>query len=78
MHRNGVYGPGVHVLNASIRKTFLIYEHIALDFSAISTNVVNHPSFGQPDLNIGGNHHGAITSVTQGGRNIELIGKQLF
>jgi hypothetical protein len=78
MRRNSIYGPGVYVMNASIRKTFRIYERISFDFSADSTNVLNHPSFGQPDLPIGGTHHAAITNVTQGGRNIELIGKLRF
>ncbi len=78
MHRNSIYGPGVHVMNASIRKTFQIWERVAFDFSANATNVLNHPSFGQPDPIIGGTHSAAITTTTQGGRNIELIGKLRF
>jgi hypothetical protein len=78
MHRNSVYGPGVHVMNASIRKTFPIWERVAFDFSANATNFLNHPSFGQPDPIIGPNHTATIRSVTQGGRNIELIGKLRF
>jgi hypothetical protein len=78
MRRNSIYGPGVYVMNASIRKTFPIWERVSFDFSANATNVLNHPSFGQPDLNIGGTHSAAITTVTQGGRNLELIGKLRF
>lgn len=78
MHRNSIYGPGIDVINLAIRKTFKIYESVTFDFSANATNAINHASFGQPDLNIGGTHSAAITSVTQGGRNIELIGKLRF
>jgi hypothetical protein len=78
MRRNSVYGPGLDVVNLAIRKTFKIYESVTFDFSANATNALNHASFGFPDLNIGGTHTAAITSVTQGGRNIELIGKLRF
>jgi hypothetical protein len=78
MRRNSVYGPGVYVMNASIRKTFPIWERVAFDFSANATNFLNHPSFGQPDPIIGPNHTATIRSVTQGGRNVELIGKLRF
>lgn len=78
MHRNSVYGPGVYVMNASIHKTFPIWERVSFDFSADATNVLNHPSFGQPDLNIGGTHSAQITSTTVGGRNLMLVGKLRF
>lgn len=78
MRRNSIYGPGLNVLNASIHKVFKIYEGVVFDFSANATNALNHPSFGFPDLNIGGTHTAAINSVTQGGRTMELIGKIKF
>lgn len=78
LRRNNIYGPGLNVINLAVRKTFKIYERVTFDFSANATNAVNHPSFGQPDTAIGGTHTAAITSTTQGGRNIELIGKLRF
>jgi hypothetical protein len=78
MKRNNIYGPGLQVMNASIRKTFKIYEMISFEFSANATNVLNHPSFSQPDAIIGAGHTAKITGVTQGGRNMELIGKIRF
>ena len=78
MHRNSVYGPGVYVMNASIHKVFPIWERVSFDFSADATNVLNHPSFGQPDLNIGGTHSAQIRSTTVGGRNLMLVGKLIF
>jgi hypothetical protein len=76
--RNSIYGPGLNVVNLAVRKTFKIYERVSFDFSANATNAFNHASFGQPDLQIGGTHQAAITTVAQGGRNIELIGKLRF
>ena len=78
VHRNSIYGPGLTQMNMSIRKSFKIYEGISFDFSANSTNFLNHPSFGIPDAVIGPGHQAKITSTTVGGRNVELIGKIRF
>lgn len=76
--RNSVYGPGLHIMNMAMRKRFPIYRNLAFDFSANASNVLNHPSFGQPDRVIGTGHTAAITSVTTGGRSLELVGKIVF
>ena len=78
MGRNILYGPGMTQVNMSLQKTFAITERIRFDFSANSTNALNHPSFGQPDLLIGPGHVGKITTTTVGGRQMELIGKIRF
>jgi hypothetical protein len=76
--RNSVYGPGLHVMNMAMRKRFSIYRDLAFDFSANASNVLNHPSFGQPDRVIGTGHTATITSVSTGGRSLELVGKIVF
>jgi hypothetical protein len=76
--RNDVFGPGLHVINGSIRKSFRIYERVSFDLAANATNLVNHPSFGQPDASIGTGHHGQITTVGEGGRVWELVGHVRF
>jgi hypothetical protein len=78
MRRNSVYGPGLQEMNASVHKRFPIHENIGLDFSANATNVLNHPSFGQPDGTIGPGHTATIRSLTVGGRSMELVGKIIF
>jgi hypothetical protein len=78
MHRNSVYGPGTHVVNAALHKTFPIWERLNFEFFAEATNVINHPSFQQPDSSIGPGHIGQITAVTLGGRSMMLIGKLVF
>lgn len=78
LHRNSVYGPGLHVINGSIHKTFPIFERVSFDLSANATNLINHPSFADPDLSIGAGHHAQITSVNEGGRVVEIVGKLRF
>lgn len=78
MRRNSIYGPGLHVINGSIHKTFTIYERVNFELAANATNLINHASFANPDNNIGAGHHGQITALTQGGRIVELVGKLRF
>jgi len=78
MHRNSVYGPGLHVINGSLHKTFPIWERLAFEFTLNATNLINHPSFADPDLDIGTGHHAQITAVNQGGRVVEMVGKVRF
>jgi hypothetical protein len=78
MGRNSLYGPGLTAVNLSLRKSFAITERVAFDLSAHATNLLNHPSFGQPDPLIGAGHSGKITSVTVGGRHMELVAKIRF
>jgi hypothetical protein len=78
MHRNSVYGPGLTQLNASLRKSFTIWEHVTADLSINATNLPNHASFGPPDQLIGQGHNGKITTVTVGGRAMEIVGKIRF
>jgi hypothetical protein len=77
-HRNDIYGPGLHVINGSLHKTFQIYERVSFDLAANATNLVNHPSFAIPDLNVGTGHHAQITSVNEGGRTVEIVGHVRF
>ena len=78
MRRNSVYGPGLTQLNASLRKSFYIREHVTADLTISATNLPNHPSFSQPDALIGAGHDAKITGVTVGGRAMEIIGKIHF
>jgi hypothetical protein len=51
--RNLVRGPGAFFLDAGVAKTFpLIREKMNLEFRADAFNVLNHPNFGIPALNI--------------------------
>jgi hypothetical protein len=78
MRRNSIYGPGLHVINGSIHKTFRIAERVNFELAANATNLINHPSFANPDSVIGTGHHAQITAVNQGGRGVSLVGHIRF
>jgi len=78
MGRNIVYGPGVFNLGMSLAKSFRIREGMSFDLSGNATNVLNHPSFGMPDTQIGAGHVAKITSVRGGSRQVEIVCKLRF
>jgi hypothetical protein len=77
-HRNSVYGPGLSNINFSLGKTFPIWRQVVVEIRANATNVLNHPSFAQPDNFIGPGHTAQITGVTVGGRVMQLNGRISF
>ncbi|MCL5262955.1 MAG: carboxypeptidase regulatory-like domain-containing protein [Acidobacteria bacterium] len=79
--RNIVYGPGLSELNMTLGKTFALWpaHNVNFEIRANATNVLNHPSFGQPGNNaIGQGQSAQITGVTVGGRAMELYGRLSF
>ncbi len=79
--RNTVTGPPLTDVNASLGKTFDLYPDrgIRLQIRGEAFNVLNHPSFGQPGNNaIGPGESATITSVTVGGRSMQIYGKITF
>ena len=78
MGRNALIGPRLTAINMSLHKTFKFTERYNLEFSANSTNLVNHPSFALPDLSIGPGHVGRISGTSVGARQLELVAKFRF
>jgi Carboxypeptidase regulatory-like domain len=78
VRRNSVYGPNYSNLNLSFGKTFDLYKNYRLEIRADAQNFLNHASFGAPDSGIGNGNAAKITSVTDGGRHIQLYGKFTF
>jgi carboxypeptidase family protein len=79
--RNLIYGPDLTDINFAVGKSFDIYPEkgIKFKFQAESTNILNHPSFGQPGPNtIGSSAPEQITSTTVGGRTWEMVGHISF
>jgi len=79
--RNKIYGPDLTNVNFSLGKSFAIVPDrgINFQFRAEATNILNHPSFGQPGNNqIGNNAPETITGVTIGGRVWEMVGRISF
>lgn len=79
-HRNSLYGPNLDDVNFSLGKNFILWpaRGLALQIRADATNVLNHPSFGQPNTNIGPGYISNITGVTVGGRAMQLYGRISF
>lgn len=77
-HRNNVYGPGMSEVNFSLGKTFTITNRMKFELRGDAVNVLNHPSFANPDNVIGPGHDGSITGVSVGGRHLELYGRFSF
>jgi hypothetical protein len=78
VRRNSLYGPNYSNLNLSFGKTFRITEGTRFEVRADAQNALNHASFGGPDSSIGNNTNAVITSVTDGGRHIQLYGRFSF
>jgi hypothetical protein len=82
-HRNSLRGPGLSDVDFSLGKTFTLpkWERARLQVRFDAANVLNHPSFGQPNANLNpaalakgqaDPSVGNITGVTVSGRNIQL------
>jgi hypothetical protein len=83
VRRNSLYGPGINVFNMSAAKSFALpWESMNVEFRADAENVFNHKSLGTPGgLNLGSaagvgqayTSSNTISSVTTGGRNLQLM-----
>ena len=77
--RNNLYGPSYLLVNAAVGKTFRIpWENIGLEIRASANNVLNHPSFDNPNSTIGDPNAGVINSLKVGGRTMQLYGRISF
>ncbi len=78
--RNQGYGPNQSVINASLFKTFKVYEGWNLQFRTEMFNVPNHPVFGNPNTAFGNANYGKITSTAgvYTPRQIQFALKLLF
>jgi hypothetical protein len=76
--RDTLRGPGLSNVNFSLGKNFTIWRESKFQLRADASNVFNHPSFGLPNTNWGPGQTSSITSLTVGGRAVELLGKINF
>ncbi len=78
--RNSLTGPGFNNLDGSLRKIFATTKNQSLEFRAEAFNLLNHPSFAQPDSYItdGPGAAGVITSTALANREIQLALKYRF
>jgi hypothetical protein len=76
--RDTLRAPGYSNINFSLGKNFNIWEKTTFLLRIDASNVLNHPSFGQPNANWGPGQISSISSVTDGGRSAEILGKISF
>ncbi len=76
--RNNLYGPQYLLMNLALGKTFHVWENVNVEIRGSANNFINHPSFGLPNTTVGGGNIPNITSVTVGGRTMQLYGRISF
>jgi hypothetical protein len=69
--RNVVIAPPLRNLDFSVLKNFPITERFRLQFRGEFFNILNHPNFGPPDMNISNVTAGVISSAYDG-RSIQM------
>jgi hypothetical protein len=69
--RNVVIAPPLRNLDFSVLKNFPIKERVRLQFRGEFFNILNHPNFGQPDMNIS-NVTAGVISTAYDGRSIQM------
>ncbi len=73
--RNILRGPDLTDIDFSLGKNFafpVFNERANLQLRFDATNILNHPSFANPNNSIGTPSAGIITSTTVGGRSLQL------
>lgn len=86
--RNSLRAHGIDTQNASLGKTFHLFERASLQFRADASNVFNHPNFDAPDGNFNDPVNlstpdrpqgaGTIGGTTVGGRNMQISARIEF
>ncbi|MCU1298277.1 MAG: hypothetical protein JWO91_2555 [Acidobacteriaceae bacterium] len=82
--RNSLFGPDLSEVNFSFGKNFAIREGIGLQFRIDAYNILNHPSFANPNTGVAFDTNGtptsssSITSTTIGPRAFQLNARVSF
>ena len=61
--RNSFYSPGYFDMDTSLYKDFSITERLQFRIGASAYNLLNHPSFGNPNSNVAGSGFGLISGT---------------
>src|SRR5262249_51479041 len=76
--RNILRGPGLMSLDFGVSRTFSIAERYRIEFRAESFNLMNHPNFGIPNMAVGNQQAGIISTVVSPERQNQLAVKLRF
>jgi hypothetical protein len=61
--RNSFYGPHYFNIDTSLYKDFRVFERLKFRLGATALNILNHPSFGNPNQNVAGGGFGLINGT---------------
>ena len=76
--RDILRGPGLHNLDLAASRTFPIRELVSAEFRAEASNILNTPQFSLPNATLGQTTTGAISSVVNPQRQIQLALRVAF
>jgi hypothetical protein len=76
--RNILFGPGFWNVDFSAIKNTKISERLSLQFRAEFFNILNHPSWGNPNLSVTSAVGGSITTAASTARQTQLALKLIF
>jgi hypothetical protein len=76
--RGTIRGPGFSNLDFSIFKTFKFKERYAFQLRGEFFNLPNHPSFGNPNTQLGSATFGSINTAASAPRQVQLAAKLTF
>jgi hypothetical protein len=76
--RNVLRADGLKDLDFTLSKTFKITESKSLEFRSEFFNLTNHPTFSAPGTSVNASSGGAVTSVLDAARQIQLALKLYF
>jgi hypothetical protein len=71
----GLRGPGGYNFNASLRRTFGIFERLKLTTEIDAFNLTNRTNFGSPSATLGSSSFGTITSTSGSSRDLQLAAR---
>jgi hypothetical protein len=73
-----IIGPGNIVFDAGVAKRFRIHERARLRLELTATNVFNHPSFGNPAINISNAATAGVISGVKDSSDLDQSGARAF
>jgi hypothetical protein len=74
----GVRGDGQATWNFSLSKDFTVWERLKAQFRAETYNVMNHPSFADPNMSVTNSNFGVVTQAASEPRSWQFVLKLKF
>jgi len=71
----GLLGPGGYNFNASLRRTFGIFERLNLMMEIDAFNLTNRTNFSNPSTTLGSSSFGTISSTSNSSRDLQLAAR---